>query len=103
MRVRARESGSAFQREALLPRPSLLWRYAPDFLNSREDAIVLWSAAILGFVLYKDVGGIGRSMVGVLRALLQPKLLLLFGSAPSRTRSRSSTSHASLICGMPRP
>jgi hypothetical protein len=53
----------------------------PDFLNSREDAIMLWSAAILGFVLYKDFGGISRSMVGVLRALLQPKLLVLFGSA----------------------
>lgn len=53
----------------------------PDFLNSREDAIMLWTAAILGFVLYKDFGAIGRSMVGVLRALLQPKLLVLFGSA----------------------
>jgi hypothetical protein len=53
----------------------------PDFLNSREDAIVLWSVAILGFVLYKDFVGISRSLVAVLRALLQPKLLLLFGSA----------------------
>jgi hypothetical protein len=53
----------------------------PDFLNSREDAIVLWTAAILAVVLYKDFRGIGGSMVGVLRALLHPKLLLLFGSA----------------------
>jgi hypothetical protein len=53
----------------------------PDFLNSREDAIVIWSAAILAFVFYKDFRGIGGSMLGVLRALLQRKLLLLFGSA----------------------
>jgi hypothetical protein len=53
----------------------------PDFLNSREDAIVLWALAILGFALYKNLWGIGRSLLGVLQALLQPKLLLLFGSA----------------------
>jgi hypothetical protein len=53
----------------------------PDFLNSREDAIVIWAAAILAFVFYKDFRGIGGSMVGVLRALSHRKLLLLFGSA----------------------
>jgi hypothetical protein len=53
----------------------------PDFLNSREDAIALWALAILGFAFYKNFWGIGRSLVGVLQALLQPKLLLLFGSA----------------------
>ena len=32
-------------------------------------------------VFYKNFWGIGKSVIEVLRALLQPKLLLLFGSA----------------------
>jgi hypothetical protein len=54
---------------------------APDFLNSREDAIVLWALALLGFVLYKNAREVGRSMLAVLRAALHPKLVLLFGLA----------------------
>ena len=53
----------------------------PDFLNSREDALLVWAALILGFVLWKDFRGVGASFVAVGRALLQAKLLLLFGSA----------------------
>jgi hypothetical protein len=53
----------------------------PDFLNSREDAILLWAAALLGFGLYKNFRGVGGSMLAVVRAALHPKLLLLFGSA----------------------
>jgi hypothetical protein len=53
----------------------------PDFLNSREDAIVLWAVALLGFVLYKNPREVGGSMLAVVRAALHPKLLLLFGSA----------------------
>lgn len=53
----------------------------PGFLNSREDAILLWALVILGFVLYKDPRGIAGSFLGVLRALIHRKLLLLFGSA----------------------
>jgi len=52
-----------------------------DFLNSREDAILFWTVAILAFVVSKDPRGIGSSFLGVLRSLLHPKLLLLFGSA----------------------
>jgi hypothetical protein len=50
----------------------------PDFLNGREDAIVLWAVALLGFALYKNPREIGGSMLAV---VLHPKLLLLFGSA----------------------
>ena len=53
----------------------------PEFLNSREDAILLWALVILGFVLHKDFRGITGSLLGVLRALHHRKLLLLFGSA----------------------
>jgi hypothetical protein len=52
----------------------------PDFLNSREDAMMIWAAAILAFVLYKDPKGIGGGFLGVLRALLHWKLLASFGS-----------------------
>jgi hypothetical protein len=52
----------------------------PDFLNSREDAILLWTVVILGFVLYKDFRGIGGAFLGVIRSILHPTLLRLFGS-----------------------
>jgi hypothetical protein len=48
----------------------------PEFLTSREDAILVWVALIVGFVLYKNVRGVGRSMLAVVRA----KLLMLFGA-----------------------
>lgn len=53
----------------------------PDFLNSREDAALVWVAAVIGFAVVKDPRGIGGSACAVLRAALHPKLLLLFGSA----------------------
>lgn len=53
----------------------------PDFLNSREDALLVWSVVLLAYVLYKDPRGIGGSLLGVVRALLAPRLLLLFASA----------------------
>jgi hypothetical protein len=51
-----------------------------DFLNGREKAVVIWAVAVLVSALFKS-DGLGRSFLGVLRALVQPKLLLLFGSA----------------------
>lgn len=53
----------------------------PDFLNSREDAILVWIVVGLAYVLRKDFRGIGGSFLAVLRSLLHPKLLLLFGAA----------------------
>jgi hypothetical protein len=53
----------------------------PDFLNSREDAILLWALLLAGFVTYKGPRAIGLAVVGVLRAVFAPKLVLLFGSA----------------------
>lgn len=53
----------------------------PALLNSREDAILLWTVAILSYVIFKDPRGIGGAFLGVLRALLAPKLLFLYGSA----------------------
>lgn len=52
----------------------------PNFLNSREDAALIWSGVLLAYVLFKDPRGIGGSLFGVIRALLTPKLLLLFGT-----------------------
>jgi hypothetical protein len=53
----------------------------PDFLNSREDAILLWSLAILAFVFYKDFRGMASASYSVLRAALHWKLVLLYGTA----------------------
>jgi hypothetical protein len=52
----------------------------PGFLNSREDAILVWTAVVLGYLLYKNPRGIGGSFLAVLRSVFDPKLLLLFGS-----------------------
>src|SRR5512132_269462 len=57
----------------------------PDFLNSREDAVLLWSIVFFlvffGYPFSKDPRGIASSTWDVVRALVVPKLLLLFGSA----------------------
>lgn len=57
----------------------------PDFLNSREDAALLWSmvffVVFFGYPLWKDPRGLSTSTWGVIRSLFVPKLLLLFGSA----------------------
>jgi hypothetical protein len=52
----------------------------PDFLNSREDAILVWTAVILAYALYRNPRGIGSSFLEVVRTTLDPKLLSLFGS-----------------------
>jgi hypothetical protein len=53
----------------------------PDFLNSREDAILLWTTLTLGFVVYKGRWGIVAAFLNVVRAAVRAKLVLLFGSA----------------------
>jgi hypothetical protein len=57
----------------------------PDILNSREDAVLLWAVVLMvvfvGHPFFKDPRGIGSSTWEAVRALLAPKLLLLFGSA----------------------
>lgn len=51
-----------------------------DALNSREDAVAVWTVVFLVFVAIK-IEGIGSSFLDVLRALAQPRLLALFGLA----------------------
>jgi hypothetical protein len=53
----------------------------PDFLNSREDAILFWSLVILTFVSLKGPRGMARASYGVLRAALHWKLVALYGTA----------------------
>jgi hypothetical protein len=53
----------------------------PDFLNSREDALLLWTLLILGYLVYKDSRGIGALAWRSIPAFIMPKLALLFGSA----------------------
>jgi hypothetical protein len=53
----------------------------PDFLNSREDAFVLWALLAVGYLIFKDARGIGGAFLNVVRAALHPKLVILFGSA----------------------
>jgi hypothetical protein len=66
--------------DASWPRASLR-SVPPSFLNSREDAFLLWSLIILGLVFYKDPRGTATAVWGGVRALCTPKLLLLYGSA----------------------
>jgi hypothetical protein len=53
----------------------------PDFLNSREDAMVFWAVVILGFAVYKNPRGIGSASADLARTALHPKLLFLFSMA----------------------
>jgi hypothetical protein len=52
----------------------------PDFLNSREDAVLLWAIIILGYLIHEDPTGIGGGFIGVFRGL-NAKLRLLYGTA----------------------
>jgi hypothetical protein len=52
----------------------------PDFLNSRENALVFWTVAILVFAVWEDPRGIAAGFLRVLRTVVQTKLLFLFGS-----------------------
>jgi hypothetical protein len=56
------------------------WLGYLDFLNSREKAILLWTIALLAFAAVK-ADGFASSLMSVLRAIAEPKLMLLFGSA----------------------
>src|SRR6202165_2365703 len=56
----------------------------PDFLNSREDALLLWFIVIVGYASYasaKSGGGLGSSFGEVLRSFFLTKLIFVFGSA----------------------
>jgi len=53
----------------------------PSFLNSREDAMLLWTVAFLVWVVSKDPRGIGGSFLNVVRAFFVPPILLVLGSA----------------------
>ena len=46
-----------------------------DFLNSREDAVVLWLAVVSAFVLYKAPSAIGSSVLAVIHSFFARKLL----------------------------
>ena len=89
-----RRSRPGLNYDATAEPPTTLALVSPEFFNSREDAILLWTLVILGFVLYKDLRGIAGSFLGVLRALIHRKLLLLYGRRCS-TRLHSSTRRAS--------
>jgi hypothetical protein len=51
-----------------------------DFLNSREKAIIIWAAMLVGFAAYKS-DGLGSSLGAVLRSIFLTKLVFLFGAA----------------------
>lgn len=51
-----------------------------DFLNSREDAILLWAFLILAYVIRQDPRKVMGAFWEVGRAFFHPKLVLLYGS-----------------------
>jgi hypothetical protein len=52
-----------------------------DVFNNREKAVAIWALLVLGLAFNKNGRDIGASLYATLRALLQPKLLLLFAAA----------------------
>jgi hypothetical protein len=52
----------------------------PAFLNSREDAVLIWSVIMLAFVLYK-VPGVFSNLADILWLVIKPPLVFLFGGA----------------------
>ena len=52
----------------------------PDFLNSREDAGLIWTGVVLACVIYKSPRLTG-SMLGLVWIAVKPPLLFLFGGA----------------------
>ena len=50
----------------------------PSFFNSREDALLIWTAVVLGYAIYKSPREIGRSLFAVVRSLVAPKVLALY-------------------------
>jgi hypothetical protein len=93
LRDRGRGGGDALPRERLecgatrwrgsVAARSPLYRVGvpPDFLNSREDALLVWTLVVVGYATYKDPRGISSSLLVVVRAAFHPKLVLLFGTA----------------------
>jgi hypothetical protein len=53
----------------------------PNFLNSREDATLLWAFVVLTFVFCKDFRGMASAFYGVLRAAVRWRLVVLYGTA----------------------
>jgi hypothetical protein len=53
----------------------------PDVFNSREDAVLIWLVVVSIFVLSKDFRGITSAVFAVIRSIIHPRLLLLFGTA----------------------
>ena len=52
----------------------------PAFLNSREDAGLVWTVIVLAFVIYKVPGVLGNFSYIVWLAI-KPPLVFLFGGA----------------------
>jgi hypothetical protein len=48
-----------------------------DFLNAREKATMIWAAILFAYVLRKDPS-IARSLLGMLRSVFHPRLLLVW-------------------------
>jgi hypothetical protein len=61
--------------------PSTLVSVPPDFLNSREDAVLVWGVLFLTFAISKNPREILAAALATIRAFFHPKLLLLYGSA----------------------
>jgi len=53
----------------------------PDFLDSREDAILVWAILLVGFALSGETKGIAGAFFVALRILVASKLGLVFASA----------------------
>ena len=52
-----------------------------DVLNSREKAALLWMLALGAYATFRGGQTVASSLADVVRAFLQPRLLLVFGSA----------------------
>jgi hypothetical protein len=53
----------------------------PDFLNSREDAFLLYTLLVVCYLIVKDARGIAAAFLRVVAVALHPKLAFLFASA----------------------
>jgi len=63
----------------------------PEFLNSREDAVLVVAVLVFAYAFRasaKSNGGLASSFAEVFKSLLHSKLLLLFGSAAAYSVSR---------------
>src|SRR5437763_4508794 len=53
----------------------------PDFLNSREDAILVWTFLLVAYLLFADYRVTMASAWNIAQAFFVPKLLVVFGVA----------------------